>query len=202
MIAMYTSARKLMIVMKFFLVFFMSFSITVSAGTRALTITLSLDSVELKKAIEETQAKTSIRFLYNESILPAGKKISISAKDMPVSEFLSRFFKGTGVGYKVMENNLVVLTSETGSQINAADRQITGKISDESGQPIAGASISIKGTAGGTISEASGSFTLTVPDNGVLVISALGYEPLEIQVAGRTDFNFYLRQAINHRTRS
>jgi len=196
MIAMYTSAKKLMIVMKLFLVFFMSFTLTVSAGTRALTITLSLDSVELKKAIEETQAKTSIRFLYNESILPAGKKISISAKNMPVSEFLSRFFKGTGVGYKVMENNLVVLTSETGSQINAADRLVTGKISDEGGQPIAGASISVKGTAAGTTTEAGGNFSITVPDNAVLVISAIGYEPMEISVTGRTDFNFYLRQAI------
>lgn len=172
------------------------FTLNASAGEPEQNITISLDSMDIKKAIEETQAKTSLRFLYNESIIPSGKKISISAKNMPVPEFLSLFFRGTGIGYKVMDNNLVVLTSEKNSFTALADKIISGKVTDELGQPIVGASIAVKGQTSGTITEAGGVFTLTVPDNAVLVVTGVGYETLEVATSGRTDFTLVLRQAI------
>lgn len=182
--------------MKIILLLSLFFTLYASAGTKAQNITIAFDSVELKKAIEETQVRTSLRFLYNESIIPSGKKVTLSARDMPVSEFLSRFFSGTGIGYRLMENNLVVLTSENVALNANADRTISGRVVDESGQIIVGASISVKGTQAGTITDASGNFSLTVSDNAVLILTAVGYETMEFSVAGRTDFNLVLRQAI------
>lgn len=172
------------------------FTIYASAGTRAQNITINFDSVELKRAIEETQVQTSLRFLYSESIIPTGKKVTISARNMPVNEFLSLFFKGTGIGFKIMDNNLVVLTGEQTSMKQQDDRKITGRITDEAGQAIVGASISRKGSQSGTITDGAGNFTLTVPDDAVLIVTAVGYETVEISVNGRTDFNLILKQAI------
>lgn len=182
--------RKLVLLLSLF------FTLYASAGTRAQNITIAFDSVELKNAIEQTQAKSNLRFLYNESIIPVGKKITLSAKNMPVDEFLSLFFSGTGIGYRIMENNLVVLTKVNSSGTLTSDKRINGKISDESGLPVVGASISIKGSQGGTITDASGNFSLTVPDDAVLIISAVGYEPMEISVGERTEINLVLKQAI------
>ena len=71
--------------------------------------------------------------------------MTISAKNMPVNEFLSRFFKGTGIEFKIMENNLVVLTGENMHFKREADRKISGRVADENGQAVVGASISVKG---------------------------------------------------------
>ena len=190
------SALKQLMIMKLILVLSLFFTICASAGTRAQNITINLDSMDIKTAIEETQAKTSLRFLYNESILPQGKIVSISARNMPVPEFLSLFFRGTGIGYKMMENDLVVLTSENVSAVVHAARTINGKVVDENGQPLVGASITVKGQNTGTITEAGGNFSLTVPDDAVLVVTAVGYETLEISISGKTEFNLVLRQAI------
>jgi hypothetical protein len=72
----------------------------------------------------------------------------------------------------------------------AQNRQITGNIIAEDGLAIPGASIKIKGTATGVVTDVKGSFKLSVPDNATLVFSFLGYISQEIQVgSGRLRYN-------------
>ena len=56
-----------------------------------------------------------------------------------------------------------------------------GTICDESGEPIIGASVIVKGTSNGTISDLDGKFTLSVSDKAVIEISFVGYETQEIK---------------------
>ncbi len=68
-----------------------------------------------------------------------------------------------------------------------AQRTITGKVTDaESGQPMIAASVLVKGTSTGTVTDADGSFSLNVPDNAnTLVISFIGYTPQEVAITGK-----------------
>lgn len=70
----------------------------------------------------------------------------------------------------------------------AQTKTITGKVTDESGEPLPGASVAIKGTNLGTPTDADGAFTLSVPDNNavVLVVSSAGYTTKEVAVTGNT----------------
>ena len=75
-----------------------------------------------------------------------------------------------------------------------AQTQISGKVvgADDS-QPIAGASVLIKGnTTNGAITGADGTFRLTVGSNAVLVISYIGYQAQEVNVGSQTTFNISL----------
>jgi TonB-linked SusC/RagA family outer membrane protein len=72
---------------------------------------------------------------------------------------------------------------------------ITGRITDEKGEGLPGASVLLKGTTVGTASDAQGRFTLTVPDgttSSTLVVSFLGYVSQEVAVGGRTEVNVAL----------
>jgi len=63
----------------------------------------------------------------------------------------------------------------------AQTRPVKGQVLDEKGQPVPGASVQIKGTTAGTITDANGNFSLEVPDeDNTLVISSLGYKPQEV----------------------
>ncbi|MBT31226.1 MAG: SusC/RagA family TonB-linked outer membrane protein [Thalassobius sp.] len=72
-------------------------------------------------------------------------------------------------------------------QAFSQDDVITGTIiSAEDGEPVIGASIQIKGTTSGTITDIDGQFKLSkVPSNGVLIVSYIGFETQEVEVAGR-----------------
>lgn len=64
-----------------------------------------------------------------------------------------------------------------------AQTQVKGKIMDENGDPVIGATIQIKGTNQGTATNFDGSFTLSAPAGGVLVISYVGYKTQEVKVS-------------------
>ena len=64
---------------------------------------------------------------------------------------------------------------------------IKGKIMDENGNPLVGASITIKGTKGGTSSDANGQFSITVPnEKAVLVVAYVGYKNKEVTVGSKS----------------
>lgn len=67
------------------------------------------------------------------------------------------------------------------------DRKITGKVTTESGAPLAGASIMVKGSSLGTTSDESGNFSITVPDKATtLVITYGGYIAEEVSISGKS----------------
>lgn len=95
---------------------------------------------------------------------------------------------------------LIVLTffsvTNAGASISNAAFILSGKVTDDRGNPISGASIIEKGTSNGTITNESGTFTITVKNgNAVLVISHLGYTTQEIGVGTKTSLPIVLKQS-------
>jgi TonB-linked SusC/RagA family outer membrane protein len=78
-----------------------------------------------------------------------------------------------------------------------AQKTVTGKVTNKTdNQPIPGASVQVRGTNIGTQTNTEGNFTINVPDdNSVLTVSVIGYEPVEMPVAGKTSFNLSLTQS-------
>lgn len=66
--------------------------------------------------------------------------------------------------------------------VKAQSREVTGKVIDSTGSPVAGASINIKGVRGGTSAGPDGSFRLLAPPNATLSISAIGFLTQEVRV--------------------
>ncbi|MCG8320055.1 MAG: TonB-dependent receptor, partial [Cytophagales bacterium] len=67
------------------------------------------------------------------------------------------------------------------------DRTIKGKITDENGEPLGGATILVKGTTIGAVTDLDGNYTLSVPDNAeTLVFTFIGFVPQEVNIAGRS----------------
>jgi len=62
-----------------------------------------------------------------------------------------------------------------------------GKVVDENGEPLPGATIQIKGTAIGTSADINGNFSLSVPSDATLIVSFVGHQSIEIAIGGRTE---------------
>lgn len=79
--------------------------------------------------------------------------------------------------------------------VRGQDLTVTGKVTDESNETLPGVSIKIKGSTGGTQTNAAGVYSLNVSSaEAVLVFSYLGYASQEIQVNGRTTINVTLKE--------
>lgn len=160
-------------------------------------ITLKMNESEIKKILLAIEKKSDYRFLFSEEAIKGKPKVSLDVVQATVQEVLNRILLNTGVSYKILGTNLVVLKEGKTEDIKEQEVRITGKITNESGEPLAGVSITVKGSRTGTTTDAAGNFALTVPDNATLVISSVGYETQEVAVGGRTSITVSLKQSEN-----
>ena len=75
-----------------------------------------------------------------------------------------------------------------------ADIKVTGKVTDENGESLIGANIIVKGTDVGAVTDIDGNYEITAPEDGTLVYSYTGYQPIEEAVNGRTVINIQMNQ--------
>ena len=72
-------------------------------------------------------------------------------------------------------------------------KDIKGIVCDENGEPIIGASVMVKGTSNGTISDMDGNFNLSVPEKSIIVVSFVGYKTQEIKAnSSKSDFRIVM----------
>lgn len=71
----------------------------------------------------------------------------------------------------------------------AQQQTVRGIVTDDTGETIIGASITVKGTSTGTITDMDGAFSLSVPAGGTLVISYIGYKTQEVPIKGKSTIN-------------
>lgn len=182
---------KTLMLMKLTIAFVLFASLQVSGKVYSQTnITLKLQSAELKKALSIIERKSDYRFLYNDQTIPNGIKVDINANNTPVTEVLNGIFSDKPFTYKVLDNNLIVITS---SNMVVYETKVSGRIVSAGGEPLAGVSVKIKGSKAGTQTNSNGAFSITVPDNATLVFSYVGFETQEIAVNGKEEINITLQ---------
>ena len=76
----------------------------------------------------------------------------------------------------------------------AQSKQISGTVTGPDGKPVAGATVMVDGSHVGTTSNGDGSFTITAPGNGSLVVSFIGYETQKVAIGGKTRINISLKE--------
>ena len=151
-------------------------------------ISLNLQSVELKKALTIIERKSSYRFLYNDETVKAGTKVDVEANNSLVTDVLDKLFANK-LSYKILANNLIVIT---GKDVEVQETKVSGTVKSSLGEVLPGVSVKVKGSTLGTQTDATGNFSLTVPDNAILVFSYVGYLSQEVSVSGRTSISISL----------
>ncbi len=76
----------------------------------------------------------------------------------------------------------------------AQSKQISGTVTGPDGKPVAGATVMVDGSHVGTTSNGDGSFTITAPGNGSLIVSFIGYETQKVAIGGKTRINISLKE--------
>lgn len=161
-------------------------------------ITIAVRNTELRTVLEKVQSAVNARFVFSSTIINVKKKLSFTIQDKTLTEFLKTIVKPLGIHYRVV-GDLIILydarekepgnSNETFDSISLAEvkkinRDVSGVILNEEKEPVAGASVFIKGTTIGTVTDVNGKFRLSVPDNGtvILEISSIGYQTQTIEV--------------------
>lgn len=171
-------------------------ALQVSARGFGQTITFhSKEKITVEKALNIITEQTGYSFIGEKDVLNSAPRITLSLNNATLNEALNQCLKGLPMTYEI-EGKIVVLRGRVVptkrmtalANENAAEKPDTvihGRVTDNAGKPLVGVTIQVKGTTTGTTTDESGKFSLSVPNNAVLLISSLGYTQKEEPVNGR-----------------
>jgi iron complex outermembrane receptor protein len=148
------------------------------AGGMAQNVSLSGQHLTLKSVFSKIKQQTGYAFFYNYSLLKEAHPVDLDVKDMPLTKVLDLCFTGQPLDYAI-ENKTVVITERPEPPADPTiaalpDVTVRGRVVDDKGNPVVGASVKVKGRNTGTSTDADGVFTLKVPEGSVLIISSIG----------------------------
>ena len=169
---------------------------TVPDGDKDIYVSITKTVQSLKEIFEIVTRQTRLSFTYDENEVDLTQQLKLTAGKINLRDLLSSVTAQTGLRFTVTEKLIVVLPSP----VISVERNIvkavpvTGSIRDSSGNPMAGATIAIKGTKKTVQSDTSGRFSLDAPEDAVLVITYSGYKPVEVPINGRQNVEVVLNQ--------
>ncbi|MHB9054938.1 MAG: SusC/RagA family TonB-linked outer membrane protein [Paludibacteraceae bacterium] len=155
-------------------------------------ISLDLPNPTIEQVLNSIEAKTNYRFLYNKEIVNVNKHVNGVFTNKSVNEILNEIFKNSDISQNIIGNQIVLTKKES----TAFDGKVSGKITDNNGEPVIGATVKVKGTSTGTTSNFNGAYTLEAPKNSVLIVSFIGYKTVEINVSNRINIDITLEEDV------
>lgn len=171
-------ALKLLLLMKLTTICMLAFVLSVSAkGLGQKKISIQAKNTDISAILSNIEQNSPYRFLYNTNLQAIRQKASLNVRDAELKDVLGLLLKNTGLSFQLMENNLVVIKE---GAFAPEEVVIKGKVVSETGTPLSGVSVQVKGAARGTTTDSTGAFTLRVNDEkAVLIFTYVGYEMQE-----------------------
>lgn len=178
---------------------------TSAQGVLNNPVKLNRTSTTLNNALKRIEKAASVKFVYSKNIINDDQLVSVDAFNDKLSNVLDDLLHTRGIKYEVLNQQIVLspLKSSASPSIagistiiaGRADVVVTGRVTDANGDALVGVSVKLKGSTAGSSTNASGNFSIGIPEtvsNPVLVFSYLGYTTKEIAVTGRTSINVQL----------
>ena len=171
------------------------FCMHVCAKSWSQSITFKGNEVSLEHVFYEVQKQTGYFVIYDAEILKISKPVTVHCVGVPLGKFMDDVLKDQPLSYFLKKTTIVIERSPKASLLKSGVRDMTqelivtrGRIVDESGEPVGGATVKIKGRDTGTSTDANGEFILSgLEENAILEISGVNIQTFEIKLAGRTD---------------
>lgn len=158
-------------------------------------ITVKVNNQTIKQTLRTIESKSNYKIFFSSQLPDLEKNVNLDINNQSIDTTLSLLFKKTRLSYEMKGNNqIVVIDASTKQNTLQKEKEVSGIVTDEKGEPVIGANVSVKGTTIGTISDAEGHFNMTVPENSILTISYIGYVDKAIQVKDKTTFSIALEE--------
>lgn len=151
-------------------------------------VTIDFDRDHLRTVFKKIESKTDFRFSYHFGDIDKRFQFTGSYQNTAVYEILVDLSRAAKLSFKNVNGNIGVQPVKQAMKPTVTEVQIeiSGRVTDETGEGLPGASVVEKGTANGTTTDMDGNYRLTVSEGAVLAISFVGYATQEIAVGNQS----------------
>jgi len=189
-----TKLSRIMRIMILMLILGINSLLAASTYSQSTKISLKVSDTRIEDVLNLIENKSEFYFLFNQKLIDVNRQVSLNAKDEKIVDILDELFAGTDVEHQVIDRQ-IVLTTNSLAENQQQGKKVTGKVTDQSGTPIPGASIIVKGTTTGVTSDMDGNFSLALPEDAkTLVFSFVGMKMQEVAIGNKTTVSVTLEE--------
>ena len=162
-------------------------------------VTIIVENLTLDNALSKIEKSAHVKFSYNSRLPQLSRKVSIEANQETLSSILSRILVPFNITFSEVSNQIILQKTAGADPFASADNHdtlfevltagpiIKGKVTDQTGSPLPGATVMAKGTKIAVLTDYDGNFSIEMPANtDRLVISYVGMETKEIGITNVT----------------
>lgn len=164
------------------------------------TLTIQMRNKTIQSVLDEIESRSEFSFFYDTKHINTSQIVNGESSGKDIFSILNNVFEGTNITYKVMDKTIILSVKKNDSKNSVsqvsqqAEKKISGVITDNTGEPVIGANVIVKGTTIGTVTDLDGKFELEVPSKAILEISYIGYAPKEIAINSNNVYNVQLAE--------
>jgi len=168
--------------------------IQVSASSYAQTkkISVSGKNLSFQEVLEIIEKQSEFSFFYNVNQLGMEKRFDLNIKNQTLKKLMNLLLKDSELTYSINDRLVIIHKEDEIKLVESIVQQktVSGKVTDEYGEPLPGVTIVVKGTTTGTVTNADGEFSLAnLPADAVLQFSFVGMKTQEVVVGNQTTIN-------------
>lgn len=160
----------------------------------AQTINKDFKAEPLKSVLKEIERQTGLSILYEIKDVDENKQVTKTFKDVPLEKVLSMVL-GNTLEFKI-QNKMILISKKSVNPVKQGKlKQVRGRILDEKGEPVVGATVRVKDTSNGAITDIDGNFILDeVSSDAIVTVSYIGYLSDELSVKNKNFLDIILQE--------
>lgn len=166
-----------------------TFAAPVKGQPTGKQINLDLKNASITEVFSAIEKETEFTFVFDEKISGANQRLTIKAVNESVEDVLNKITIKTGFLFKKINNTITVTKNQ--------QEIIRGKVIDEDGLSLPGASVLEKGTNNSVVTDMDGNFTITTSTGATLAVSFIGFETIEVKANSSKELIITLTQKAN-----
>ncbi len=191
--------KKLLRIMKLtsILILALVLNVTASSYSQNAKLNIHVKNGTFVDVLKQIENQSEFYFYYNNDEISSIKDVSVSVNNKKIQEVLDGLLSGTNLEYKIIDRYIALKKKEMSEFDRELGMQqqksVSGKVTDSTGAPLPGASVAVKGTTNGTITDMDGSYTIkNIANEATLVFSFVGMKSQEVISSGKSTINVQL----------
>lgn len=197
---------KIWLLMRLTFILLLASVLTVHARSYSQTVSLSLEKTSLQRALNEIRQQTGFAFLWDQDAIDNKPLINIKVSNVDVREALKECFKGLPLVYEIHGKvvyikqkiqGIAAIAAATGPAQLPVQMNVHGRVTDSTGKPIGGVSVSVSETKRGTITDADGAYQVSAGMGDQLQFSFIGYVTKTVTIGRSGEINVQLHAMVS-----
>lgn len=158
-------------------------------------VVIVYNNATVNNVFKSIEKQTSFSFAYDENDINLSKEVRLIKGRQPLKNVLTLISQQTGLRFTEKQNVILVKPDsflKKSVVTGVKQSPVTGEVTDESGTPLQGVTVSLKGSRVAVQTDSQGKFSIDAPENGILSLTFVGYRTTEVAINGQSSLKIKL----------